>query len=107
MSARKRFRGDTISYVNPTESKISYGDVVDLGTRIGIAACDIEAGETGTLAVTEVYELPASNAEAFVVGQEVFWDGTQLVGTAGDLTRAGWVTEPKLLAGTVASIKID
>ncbi len=107
MSARKRFAGETIPYTNSGETDISYLDVVDLGSRIGIAACDIDAGESGTLAVSEVWELPAANDEAFTVGQEVYWDGTKLVGTAGDLTRAGWVVEPKDETVAVASIKIN
>ena len=106
MSARLRFEGETIPYTNPTGSTIEYLDVVDLGTRIGIAACQIKAGESGTLDVANCYELPASTTEAFDMSQEVFWDGTKLVGTAGDLTRAGWIVEPKAQATAVATVKI-
>ena len=68
---------------------------------------DIAAGDSGSLAVTEVWDLPASGSEAFAVGQEVFWNGTALVGTAGDWSRGGWITKTKLQAATVASVKID
>ncbi|AYO30249.1 DUF2190 family protein [Biomaibacter acetigenes] len=101
-------KGYIIDFTNSTGADIAYGDVVPIGARIGIAAEDIAKDATGSLNVSGVFELPADNTVAFAVGDEVYWDnvGGKLTKTAGTY-KAGWVIEPKALAGTTAKVKID
>lgn len=101
-------KGDVLDLVNSTENAIGYGDVVPIGARIGIAGENIAAGSVGSVHVVGVFELPAENDAAFAVGDVVYWDNTagELTKTAGDY-KAGFVTEAKTSAGTIARVKID
>lgn len=100
--------GKTIDYLNPGPAPIQYNSVVNLTTRIGVAGENIAVGATGSLHVSGVFELPAVNNAAFNVGQQLYWDpvgGTLTDQQAGNVP-AGWATEPKALAATVARVKI-
>ncbi|WP_026486690.1 DUF2190 family protein [Caldanaerobius polysaccharolyticus] len=101
-------KGEVIDFTNNTGADIAYGDVVPIGSRIGIAAETIANGATGSLNVTGVYELPADNTVAFNIGDEVYWDdtGDKLTKTVGTY-RAGWVIEPKAQTETTAKVKIN
>lgn len=109
MSANFIQDGATITYTNGGVAAIAYKDVVDLGTRIAVAAEAIAVGASGSISVVGVYELPAINTAEFAQGDEVFWDGVagKLTNTPGDLSRAGWCVEAKAETGTTARIKID
>lgn len=100
--------GNTIDYTN-LGAPLAYNDVVNLTTRIGIAGEAIATGATGSVHTTGVYELPAIAGVAFNVGDTLYWDPV-----AGNLTNvavgtipAGWVTEPKLQAGTTARVRLN
>ena len=70
-------RGSNLDYTNGTGSKISAGDVVVFGARIGVAGCDMANGETGSVHVEGVFELPkdyGDSGKALTVGQAVYWD---------------------------------
>ena len=94
-------RGESVDYTNGSGAKISANTVILFGSRLGIAGTDIEDGETGSLIVSGVFELPkeyADSGKALTAGQEVQWDDSnsyikaavaQVVGTGGD---AGKVT---------------
>lgn len=101
-------KGDTIDYLNPGPAPIQYNSVVNLATRIGVAGENIAVGATGSLHVSGVFELPAVNNVAFAVGDELYWDPVAGVLTnvqAGNVP-AGWATEPKAQADTLARVKI-
>lgn len=94
-------RGETLDYTNSGDTKIAAGTIILLGSRLGVAGCDIPAGETGSLHVNGVFEMPkdyGDSGKALTAGQEVQWDSVnscikaavaQVVGTGGD---AGKVT---------------
>ena len=44
MKAKYWHRGEALDYVNATENKIEAGDVLTMGSRIGVAGTDIEPG---------------------------------------------------------------
>lgn len=99
-------RGETIDYLNNGETDIKANDVVSLGTRIGIAGCDIPVGATGSVHVIGVYDIPASTSEAYVVGQAVYWKDAAITSVSTDAVPAGWVVEPKATAKSLARVKI-
>lgn len=57
----------------PTED-VKNGEVVSLGTRIGVAAGDIPKGSTGTVHVEGVYRLAKASGEALTMGAAVCYD---------------------------------
>lgn len=100
-------RGETIDYVNGTGADITAGEVVALDTRIGVAATTIPVGVKGALNVMGVYDFPALTTEALTVGQAVYFKDNKIQVDDTSAVFAGWVVEPKVLAGSVARVKID
>lgn len=91
MSAKYWQRGEAIDYT--ATDALANGDVVDLATRIGVAGDDIPAGETGTVHIVGVFEIPKA-AGAVTVGQALYWDKAAKKITTDDAesvnTPAGW-----------------
>lgn len=100
-------RGETIDYVNGTAADIVAGEVVALGTRVGVAATAIPVGVKGALNVMGVYDFPSLATEALTVGQAVYFKDGKIQATDTGAVLAGWVVEPKETAGAVARVKID
>lgn len=65
-------------------SAVATGDVVVLGSIVGIATKAIAASTQGALAIEGIYELPKITG-TIAVGTKVYWDpsGNPLNGTAG------------------------
>ena len=100
-------KGEVIDYLNPGAA-ITYNAVVNLTTRIAIAAEAIAVGATGSLYTTGVFELPAINNAGFAVGDTLYWDpvALNLTNVAAGNVPAGWATETKLLAAAIARVKL-
>lgn len=69
------------NYVQPGDqltitagADISSGDVVVVGSLLGIAAVDIKSGATGTVSLQGVYTCPKVAGNAWTVGQALVWD---------------------------------
>lgn len=75
---------------------LSKGAVVNLATRIGIAAENISALGAGPVAVEGVYEVPANATLVISTGDAVYWDvdDGEVNKTAQDNIPAGWAVEP-------------
>ena len=63
--------GDVIDYT--AAEALSFGEVVDLSTRIGVAGADIAKDAAGPVQVTGVYRIPKASG-AVTVGQALYWD---------------------------------
>lgn len=81
-------KGDIIDFSNSTEESINYGDVVIIGTKIGIAVEEIKPREIGGVRVNGVFEFEAANAPKISIGDTLYYDSTNanLTSTKGDLT---------------------
>lgn len=99
--------GDVIDYT--AAANIAVGDVVPLGSRVGVAVTDIANGATGAVSIDGVYEMPAVNNAAFSVGDVVFWDDSanKLTLTGAGNTVAGIVVAAKAETGTTAKVDIE
>lgn len=71
--------GDIIDFTNGG-SAISSGDVVVIGSNgdalLGIALTDIGNGETGSVALEGVFEVPKVSAAVIAQGEYVIWDAS-------------------------------
>ena len=67
-------KGDIIDFTATTD--IAYLEVVPLANKIGIALEPIATGATGSLSVTEVWELPAAAPLEIAAGDTVYWNET-------------------------------
>ena len=85
--------GDVIDYT--AAEALSFGDVVDLSTRIGVAGADIAKDAAGPVQVTGVYRIPKASG-AVTVGQALYWakSAKNLTTTADSNTPAGWAVAP-------------
>lgn len=106
-------RGEAIDFINDTGAAIAAGEVVALGTRIGVAGGDIPKGETGAVHVTGVFELPKA-AEELSVGAEVYYaeDGVTASASTGsgdsaaDNVPAGWAVQAAAADDATVRVKI-
>lgn len=78
--------GNTVTWTNPDVTgsvDVASGDGVVAGSLFGVAQTDIAVGDSGELALTGVWELPKVSAQAWTVGQRIYWDAA-----AGNATTA-------------------
>jgi predicted RecA/RadA family phage recombinase len=75
MAANYKAKGSTVEWTNGGTA-VSSGDVVTVGDLVGIAAVDIGAGETGTVHIEGVFEVPCNSADVISVGQTLTWDAS-------------------------------
>lgn len=85
--------GEVVDFTNGTGSDIASGDVVPMGSLIGVAITDIPDGETGAVGVEGVWEMPKVSAAVIAAGETVTWDASagafddnQATPATGDLT---------------------
>ena len=66
--------GATMPYTNATGVLIAKDTVIVFGAMIGITLGAIADGETGELAIAEVWTLPKDNTLAITQGDQLYWD---------------------------------
>lgn len=100
-------RGEVIDFTNNTDAKIDANEIVVFGKRLGVAGTPIEVGETGSLHVFGVFEMPKAESEAITEGATVYYDAAAgaITATAGDIT-AGYATEAAAAADTTVKVKL-
>lgn len=99
-------RGETLDYINGGDTKIEANTIVALEAMIGVAGTDIAAGETGSLHVSGVYEMPKTSENAIAQGTPVFWDGSGITETESGNTPAGYVAVPAAEGDTTIQVKL-
>lgn len=97
-------RGESLDYKNGTDTVIEANTVIDLGTRIGIAGTSINPGESGSLHVVGVYELPKTAAAEVTMGAAVNFDGTGITTEAG--TPAGYAAATSAASDETILVKL-
>lgn len=108
-------RGEVIDFTNSTETKIDANEIVVFGKRLGVAGTPVEPGETGSLHVFGVFEMPKSSTDAIPEGTSVYFDGNGITeaqdnGKTGEekisYTPAGYATEAAAAADTTIKVKL-
>ena len=99
-------KGENIDYKAPKD--IEYMEVVPFVTRVGVALENIAAGETGTVSLTGVYELPAASNLEISVGDELYWnaESNSVNKTKTGGIPAGIAVSEKSAAGTSVHVLI-
>lgn len=100
-------RGEVIDFVNETEERIEANQIVVFGSHVGIAGTPIEAGETGSLHVFGVFEMPKAANVKITAGAAVYYDETAgaITTTTGEI-EAGYATEAAAAADTTVKVKL-
>ena len=94
MKARYVQRGESIDYI--PEKPVSAGDIVKLGSLVGVAKLDIAVGELGALALVGVYEIETGGA-AIAAGEGEKYSAVCGLFSAFIIESLGGATGPHLL----------
>jgi predicted RecA/RadA family phage recombinase len=83
---------------------VDSGQVIVLGSLVGISLTHVEDGSVGQLAVEGVFDVPAATAE-ITVGAAVYWDadGNPVGGTAGSGAATATDTANTLMGLAIAA----
>ncbi len=105
MTAKYWQKGEVLDYT--ASAAVNNGEVVSLGTRIGVAGEDIAAGETGHLHVVGVFEMEKA-AGAVTMGAALYYDATakKITTTATSNTPAGYAAAPAASGDETVLVKL-
>jgi predicted RecA/RadA family phage recombinase len=100
--------GEILQYT--AGSDIDSGDVVVMGSLVGVALTDIASGSSGSVQVEGVFSLPKKSADTLTLGEKVYWDavtnGGEITETATSNTFAGYVYEAAAASTTSVKVKL-
>ena len=100
-------RGEALDYINTGTAVIEANTVITFGGHIGIAGTDILPGETGSLHVTGVFEMPKTAEGAVGMGADVYFDGDGITDTKGTGTvLAGYAAQAAAPGDAVILVKL-
>lgn len=101
--------GNTVGII-ATAATLSGAGVLQ-GSLFGIAAHNAATGEDLILNVTGIYELPKAGAQAWTVGQKVYWDNTaKLVtseATGNTLIGVAVLAVTNAAANTIGTVRLN
>ena len=100
-------RGDTLTLTAP--AAVASGDVVIVGSIIGVANGAVAIGAPVDLDVVGVFTLPKVSALAINAGDAVYWDSAAraVTKTAGGNTKLGVATEAVANPSASVSVRLN
>jgi predicted RecA/RadA family phage recombinase len=72
MTSKYIQEGEVLNYVATADTPVN--SIVKAGTLLGIALTDIKAGQTGSVLLEGVFEVPKASAAVFAQGDTVLFD---------------------------------
>lgn len=107
MTTKYVMSGDVIDYV--AGSAITSGQVLLIGTRIGVALAAIASGATGAVRMLGIFTIAKLSTDVVAVGALLYWDNTnsRLTTTASGNTLAGYATAAAGNGVTTVEISIN
>jgi predicted RecA/RadA family phage recombinase len=97
-------------WLNEASVAKTEGDVIVLAVR-ALAVCihDIAAGEEGTVQVSDVWNLPATAADTWTIGEQLYWNTStnKLTNAATTHVRAGMAASKKYALATTADVWLN
>lgn len=100
-----RQKGETLDYIPAAAQEA--GDIVSLGTRVGVVGEDVAAGELGHVHVEGVYQMPKDSA-AITLGAAVYYNAASgvVTATATGNVPAGYAAAAAAAADSYALVKL-
>lgn len=101
-----RSSGENIPFTATADQQS--GDVLVIGDLVGIVNAPVSSGETGSLAVEGLFDLPTGGA-VISACSEVFWDDTNKVitETSTDNTKVGYLCKAVGASDTIGRVKLS
>jgi len=109
MKAEYLQNGDAIDFVNGSNKKIEAGEVVKLGSRIGVAGTDIAKGALGSVHLNGAFVMPKADS-AITIGSDLYFDETNdcVTATKGSLTvSAGYAAADAAATDTMILVRLN
>ena len=100
--------GEVMTVTNSGDTAIEVGDIVSLGTRIGVSADTIQPGDAGSVNVVGVFSLPKVGNLAINQGDAVYFvpaDGVVSKTASGNIP-AGYAAASAAAADETVQIKL-
>ncbi|WP_342106302.1 DUF2190 family protein [Methylobacterium sp. SI9] len=99
--------GDTITAPAPAGGAVS-GLPVIIGLLIGIATTTVAAGINVAVKTSGVFELPKVSAQAWTIGQAIYWDPVAGNATTSNTstTLLGYASEPSANPSAVGRVRL-
>lgn len=97
-------RGESLDYVNKTEAVIEAGEILVIGTKVGVAGCDIPVGGTGSVHMTGVFAMPKGTG-AIAMGASVEFASGAIKAATGS-TVHGYCAKAAESGDTVVYVKL-
>ena len=98
-------KGDVLDYT--PAGAVAAGDVVVIGTLVGVAPRPIAANALGSLAVEGVFSLPVATGATGAQGSAINWYATSGVAHASTGTAAGYLAKARAAADTSVLVLLD
>ena len=107
MTTKYVMSGDVIDYVAP--AAIVSGQVLLIGTRIGVALANIANGATGAVRMLGIFTIAKLTTDVVAAGALLYWDNTnfRLTTNASGNTLAGFATAAAGNGVTTVEISIN
>ncbi|WP_160688333.1 DUF2190 family protein [Clostridium sp. C2-6-12] len=99
--------GDTIDYVNTTETAIETNTVVVVGKKIGVTSAPILPKALGAIHMVGVFKMKKVETEAIEVGTTVYFTGEAITATATGNTLAGYTVKAASAEDTEVYVKLQ
>ena len=107
MKAIYKQKGESLDYTNNGTSPIEAGELVVIERHVGVAGCPIKTGETGSLHVAGVFEVPCKALTSpLKVGQNVYFEPKDGVTTNTTDTPLGYVVKAAENGATSVLVRI-
>jgi predicted RecA/RadA family phage recombinase len=88
-------------------SAVASGDIVVIGSLVGVAASDIAANKLGAVAIEGVAEMPCASGATGAQGSAINWYATSGVAHASTGVAAGKLAKARLAADTSVHVLIN
>ena len=100
-------RGENITVLAP--KPIVSGALAKVGSLVGVASTDAEAGKAVSLVTVGVFRLPKVGADDFAVGDPIYLRASDklVTGTASGNTRIGIAVEPAPIDAPEAVVRLS
>ncbi len=101
--------GDVLTLTAPSGG-VSSGDLVTIGSILGVALADAAAGASVSIRVTGVWKLPKASGQAWSEGVTLYWDATAKNATTssggGANAKLGVAAEAAASADTTGTVRL-
>lgn len=107
MTTKYVMSGDVIDYV--AGSAVTSGQVLLIGTRIGVALAAIASGATGAVRMLGIFTIAKLSTDVVAAGALLYWDNanSRLTVTSAGNTLAGYATAAAGNGVTTVEISIN